>query len=556
MNRKRLLILCGAPLALAAGIMAFRAGDRYFEIAKSLDIMAAVFRDLNAYYVDSLEPAELMHTGIDAMTQSLDPYTYFYAEDDQGDLAFQTTGRYGGVGASIRQVDGLVTVAELFPRSPLGAAGILPGDIIDSLDGRAAQSMSRAEVSEALKGPAGTTLRITVHRPLQGTPPRTESIRRAEIDIEPVAYAGMVRKDIAYIKMTQFTEGAASAVGRSFAGLRKAHPGLQGLILDLRGNPGGLLEEAVLTAGLFLPRGDTVVSTHGRIAGRDRVFTVLSDPMDTQLPLAVLTNSQSASASEIVAGAVQDLDRGVIVGQRSFGKGLVQTTRSLPYNTSIKITTAKYYTPSGRCIQAIDYAHHREDGSVAYIPDSLKRSFRTRHGRRVTDGGGIAPDREVPQQYISRIAASLLHNNLIFDYATRYYYAHPQAPALGQFRLGENDFQDFVSYLSGKDYAYKTRSEMALERFRETARQEGYFEAVSDEYQALQRGLGHDKRQDLLKHKKEIGQLLEEEIMSRYYMQAGRIAEGIVPDSVVNAAAALLADPGRYQALLVSAGDR
>ena len=214
MNRKRLLILCGAPLALAAGIMAFRAGDRYFEIAKSLDIMAAVFRDLNAYYVDSLEPAELMHTGIDAMTQSLDPYTYFYAEDDQGDLAFQTTGRYGGVGASIRQVDGLVTVAELFPRSPLGAAGILPGDIIDSLDGRAAQSMSRAEVSEALKGPAGTTLRITVHRPLQGTPPRTESIRRAEIDIEPVAYAGMVRKDIAYIKMTQFTEGppAPSAV--------------------------------------------------------------------------------------------------------------------------------------------------------------------------------------------------------------------------------------------------------------------------------------------------------------------------------------------------------
>jgi carboxyl-terminal processing protease len=539
-------------LVVMAGALAFRPSDGYFEMAKSLDIMASVYRDLNLYYVDSVDPARLMQTGIEAMTESLDPYTYYFSEDDLGDLDFQTTGKYGGVGTSVRRTGDSIVVTDVLANAPFAKAGIRPGDVILKLDGKAAPTLSLEQISGLLKGDPGTGLDITIRHPFTGKATRLQ-ITRQQVDIRGVAYVGLAADSIGYVKMIQFTQGVAGEMARAVKTLKKEHPAMKGLVIDLRGNPGGLLNEAVKTANLFIPIGDTILTTRGRVSEWNRVYRATATPLDSHIPLAVLVDDHSASASEIVAGAIQDLDRGVVVGRRSFGKGLVQTTRNLPYHTTMKITTAKYDTPSGRCIQAIDYAHRGEDGSIAYIPDSLKRDFHTRDGRMVMDGGGIAPDQLVPRKPLSNIATSLITNHLIFDYATRYYYrhrSHSATPVAGKFRLSGEDFEGFIRFLKDKDYSYKTRTELALERFKSVAEKEGYFKAVGKDYQALQQRLTHDKRQDLLKHKVEITRLLEAEIMSRYYFQSGRITQRLPTDPAVLAAVNLLDNHRQYQKLL------
>ncbi|GAA4310669.1 S41 family peptidase [Compostibacter hankyongensis] len=528
---------------------AFRPQDRYFEITKGLDIFAAAFRDLDMYYVDSIAPGKLINTGLMAMTESLDPYTYFYTEDNLGDLDFQTTGKYGGVGIAIRKEGSWTAVSDIYEDAPMEKAGIKIGDIIVSLNGRSARGMTEDTISELLRGEPGTALRITVRNPLNGHE-ATHRVVRSEINIRAVPYAGMLPGDIGYIRMIQFTEKSSEEVKAAFLRLKRQHPALKGLVLDLRGNPGGLLDQAVETANLFIGRDQTIVSTRGKIRSWNRTYRTRHEPLDDQIPLAVLTDRMTASASEIVAGAVQDLDRGVILGQRSFGKGLVQTTRNLPYHTRMKLTIAHYYTPSGRCIQAIDYARHRDDGSVAYVPDSLKHAFKTRNGREVMDGGGIEPDLEISPAYLSSLAVMLVNRDYIFDYATRYYYRHPDAPDPGDFHLDSGVFNDFVRYLDSKKYHYKSSSEIALESFRQAAEKDHYLPAVKQELQSLEEKIRPDKHRALQQHRSEIRQLLAEEIMNRYYLRAGRIRQQIGGDELVKRAAEVLSRPVVYDSLL------
>lgn len=549
--RKKLLI--GVLVLSLGAFFAFKEGDKYFEIAKNLDIFASLFRELNTYYVDDIKPDKIMTTGIEAMLESLDPYTDYIPEDNLDDLKFQTTGKYAGVGASIRKMGDWTVITEVYEGSPMEKAGVKAGDIIVSLDGKPAKGLPQEEVSRLLKGKPFTPLQIVVSNPITRQE-NSLTIVRNEINLKTVSYAGMVTPQIGYIRMQQFTEFSGSQVQSAFEELKKAHPGIKGLILDLRGNPGGILDEAVRVANIFLDKGQTVVSTKGRVKNWDREYKTPSPAVDANIPISVLTNRMSASAAEIVAGAIQDLDRGLIVGQRSFGKGLVQTTRSLPYNAKLKVTTAKYYTPSGRCIQAIDYSHRNEEGEADYVPDSLKRSFQTAHGRLVRDGGGIEPDVKVAPSYLSNISIALLNKNHIFNYATQYYYAHPKAPDARSFRLSEEDFDQFLQYLEGKDYDYKTRSEDALEAFKNTARKEKYYDAISTEFENLKNKMGHDKKQDLLKNKEEIKHLLEEEIMSRYYLQKGRIEKSFDWDKEIHAAVQVLTDTRQYQELLKGKG--
>lgn len=539
-----LVIIC-----LAAGIYAFNENDKYFQIAKNLDIFAAFYRELNTYYVDDLPPEKIMHKGIEAMLEETDPYTDFVPEENLDDLKFMATGKYGGVGASINTTNDTTVITDIYEGSPMHRAGIKPGDILLSLDNKPTRGMDQDEISRSLKGTAGTSLEMVLKNPATGLQ-FTKKITREEINVRPVSYAGIVSNDVGYIKMVQFTENSGAQVQMAFEKLKQEHPGLKGVILDLRGNPGGLLDEAVSVSNIFIDKNKLVVSTKGKVKNWDREYRTEQPAVDVNIPLVVLTNRSSASASEIVAGAVQDLDRGLVVGQRSFGKGLVQTTRPLPYNAKLKVTTAKYYTPSGRCIQAIDYSHRNQEGEVDYVPDSLRRSFNTVAGRKVKDGGGIEPDAQVEPIFLSQVAITLLRKQYIFDYATEYYYKHPKIAAAGAFSLSEDDFTDFVRFLDGKDYSYKTHSEESLENFQATARKEKYYDAVSKEFEALQQKIRHDKKQDLLKNKAEIRRLLEEEIVNRYYLQKGRIERSLSWDNEVTEAVTLLHTPTRYQQLL------
>ena len=551
-NRKKKLIVALLLIIIAAGVFAFNENDKYFQIAKNLDIFAAFYRELNTYYVDDLPPEKIMHKGIEAMLEETDPFTDFVSEENLDDLKFMATGKYGGVGASINTNGDWTTITDVYEGSPMDKAGVKPGDIIVSMDGKSVKNVVQEEISRQLKGAAGTSLDMVFRNPLTGVEtPR--KIVREEINVKPVSYAGIVKNDIGYIKMTQFTENSGAMVRKSVEQLKQSNPGLKGIILDLRSNPGGLLDEAVIVANIFVDKNRLIVSTRGKVKNWDRSYETTEQPVDVHIPLTVLTNHSSASASEIVAGSMQDLDRGVVIGQRSYGKGLVQTTRQLPYNTKLKVTTARYYTPSGRCIQAIDYSHRNDDGSVDYVPDSLRKSFATAGGRAVKDGGGIEPDAKVDPTYISQVAITLLRKQFIFDYATMYYYSHPKITAPATFSLSDAEFTDFDRYLENKDYSYKTRSEEALDSFKSTARKEKYYDAIADELETLEAKMKHDKKQDLLKNKTEIKRLLEEEIVNRYYLQKGRIARSLEWDNEVNTAVDILHNQAKYKQLLTIA---
>ncbi|MFA6058427.1 MAG: S41 family peptidase [Taibaiella sp.] len=526
--------------------------DKYFEISKNLEIYSNVFKELNQYYVDPIEPGKMVKTGVDAMLNDLDPYTNLITEADAEDYELQTTGKYSGIGVSTRIKDGEVIIAELYENGPVAKAGIKPGDVVVSIDGQKVKGKDADNVGMLMRGAPGTTMKLVVRNPITQKE-EAKTITREEIKLSSVPYASLVgdQNNIAYVNLTQFTPNCARDVRNALDSLKKAQPALKGVVLDLRGNPGGLLDEAVNVCNLFIDKGQLVVSTKGKNKEWEKQFKTNGTPWDLEIPLAVLVNHGSASASEIVAGTTQDLDRGIIVGTRSFGKGLVQNVRPLGYNTRLKITTAKYYTPSGRCIQALDYSHRNDDGSVSSVADSLKKTFKTKIGRTVYDGGGVEPDVKMDDTNLSPLAISLLTNNFIFDYATQYYYNHPTIAQPADFALSEADFNAFEKWLSNKDYSYKSDSEQLLTSLKETAEKEKYFDNVKNEYNALAAKLSHDKKQDLIKNKKEVMTLLTNEIVSRYYFQRGRVINKMKNDDKdLQKALQLLSDMKNYKSLL------
>lgn len=547
---KRLSIGIGLVAVLGIFTQAQKA-DTYFEISKNLEIFINTFKELQTFYVDPIEPGKLVKTGINSMLAELDPYTNYITESDIEEFEFQTTGKYGGIGASMRKKGDDILIGEVYENSPARKAGLQAGDYVLSIDDNVVAGKNIEDITMLLKGAPGTRLQIKIKQAYSGEVIEKTLIRE-EIEISSVPYASLIGSDksIAYVKLTQFTHGCSRTVKAKLDSLKKINPALSGVVLDLRNNPGGLLDEAVNLCNLFLNRGQLVVFTKGKIPEMDKDYNTMSQAWDTLIPVTVLINRSSASASEIVSGTLQDLDRGVVIGERSYGKGLVQMTRNLGYNAKLKLTTAKYYTPSGRCIQAIDYAHRNPDGSVGEIPDSLKKTYFTKGGRKVKSGGGVEPDITVTNDPVSKLAIVLYNKSYLFDFATQYAGEHKQIDKPETFSLSEEAFSKFVAYLDNKDYAYKTETEILLDSLKAVASREDYFSMIKDDYAGLQRKVMHDKKQDLLKHKEEVKRLLESEIVSRYYFFPGRIAHGMRSDKDVLEAIRILEQPQTYHAML------
>ncbi len=537
-----------AVLVISIGLFSFRpADDNMFELSRNLDIFTTLFRELTIYYVDPSEPEELVHIGIDAMLESLDPYTQFIPESEADDYRFMTTGQYGGIGALIGQRENDVVITDPYEGFPAQKGGLMAGDIIRSIDGKNIDGKKYDEVSRMLKGNPHTTINITVSRP-GATQLISKTLEREEIQIKNVPYYGVIGENTGYIRLGSFTDNAGIEVKDAVQDLVLKKK-VKGIILDLRGNPGGLLNEAINIVNVFIDKGQEVVSTHGKVKEWDKKYRALNNAVDTQIPLAVLVNSGSASASEIVSGSLQDFDRGIIIGQRTFGKGLVQTTRPLIYNAQLKVTTAKYYIPSGRCIQALDYTHRNPDGSVGKVPDSLINEFKTRNGRKVYDGGGISPDYTTEIITYSSIAQSLVNKYHIFDFATEYKMKHPVIANAAQYKLTDTEYDEFVNWLSGKEYDYSTDSERKLNELKERAVKERYFDSIRVDYEALQAKLKHDKTLDLKIHKEEIRSLIENEIVSRYYFQNGRIENSFADDPDIKIALKAIQDTSIFTAI-------
>jgi carboxyl-terminal processing protease len=546
------LFIVVAFSAISFGLLSFTKSDQYFEIAKNIDIFTTLYKELNTYYVDDIQPAKMMRTGIDAMLKSLDPYTDFISEAEMEDYRFQTTGKYGGIGSLIMEQDGYVVISEPYEGSPSQKAGVLAGDKILKVDGRLLKGKTSEDVSKALKGQPNTTVELTVLR-LQADGTEKEialSLNREEIHVNNVPYYGMINNDVGYILLEHFYSDAGKEVRDALQDLKNKH-NPKSVILDLRGNPGGLLNEAVNVSNAFIDKDENVVFTKGKVEEWDKSFKTMMSAIDKEIPLVVLTNSGSASASEIVSGSIQDLDRGVLVGQLTYGKGLVQTTRPLSYNTKLKVTTAKYYIPSGRCIQAINYAEKGPEGEVKKIPDSLKVAFKTRAGRVVYDGGGVEPDVKTEPEMLSLIAIALLDKNLIFNYATQYRAKHPSINKAIEFKLSDAEFEDFVAYISKNDYEYKTESEKTLNELEKISKEEKYYDAIKAQIIELYKKLDVDKKNDIYKQKAELMSLLQEEIAERYYYRKGRIEASFINDKEVQKAIEVLNNTQAYKNYLL-----
>jgi carboxyl-terminal processing protease len=538
-----LLVICVS----ASSIVTWSFVDDFFEISKNLDIFSSAFREVNMYYVDSVEPGKLMKKGIDAMLETLDPYTNFIPESEVDDYRFMTTGQYGGIGALIRQKGDYVAISEPYEGFPAHKADIRAGDEIIEIDGVSAKGKKTDEVSRILKGQPKTQVKLLLKR--QGEKDLMEKVlTREEIKVKSVPYYGMLDNEIGYIRLTHFTDNCGNEVKEALMKLKEKNP--RGIVLDLRYNPGGLLNEAVNVTNVFIDRGQEIVSTRGKMKSLDRTYKAINTPVDTDIPLAVLVNSGSASASEIVSGSIQDLDRGVIIGQRTFGKGLVQTTRTLGYNSQLKITTSKYYVPSGRCIQALDYTHRNADGSVGKIPDSLVTEFKTKAGRKVFDGGGILPDVVVEPKKVSNIAASLVSKSIIFDFASQYRNQHSSIAAARDFHLSENDWNDFVNFIADKDYDYTTKSEKSLDELKKNSEEEKYLDALKAGIDELKLKLAHDKKEDVDKNRAEISNFIEQEIISRYYFQSGKIEASFNDDLEIQKALEVLGNTSTVSTIL------
>lgn len=545
LNRLKALAVAIPLVALSLVMSSYV--DSYFEISKNLDIFINLFKELNLYYVDETEPGSLMEEGIDGMLESLDPYTTFIPETDIEDYRFMTTGQYGGIGALIRKKDSLVVVAEPYEGFPAMKAGLIAGDIILEVNGKSTEEKSTSDISQVLKGQPQTEVKVKVQR-YGEEKPMDVTITREEIKIESVPYSGILQNNIGYVNLSSFTDNCAQDVKKAIEELKEQ--GMEKLVLDLRGNPGGLLKEAVALSNLFVPKGELIVSTKGKVKEWNKDYKADQQPLDKEMPIAVLVNSGSASASEIVSGVIQDLDRGVVIGQRTFGKGLVQTTRPLSYNSQLKVTTAKYYIPSGRCIQALDYSNRREDGSVGKVPDSLITKFSTKGGRPVFDGGGIRPDVELEPRQLSEVAFHLGRNMLYFDFATQYFHNHAEAPEVKDFIISDELYAEFTTWLQDKEFDYTTDSEKMLEKLKETAEEEKYFAKIETEYEALFNRIKHNKEKDLEEFQDEVKEILRGELVSRYHYQRGRIEAMLDDDTEVKKAIEILANEQEYKRIL------
>lgn len=517
-----------------------------FEIIKNMELMDQIYQHLEMYYVDEPQAGKLGKAAIDAMLKDLDPYTVYYHESNIEDYRLMTTGQYGGIGALIRKIGDYTFIAEPYEGNPAQKSGLQAGDKIISVDGKDMYKKESDDVSSALKGPKGTTIVIEVERENEGK--KKISVTRDEIKLPDVPYFGMVNSTVGYIKLNSFTQTAASDVRSAFLELKSQ--GMKEVILDLRGNGGGLLIEAVKIVNMFVKKGETIVTTKGRVAEENRVYTTLESPMDLLIPLTVLIDEGSASASEIVAGSIQDLDRGVIIGETSYGKGLVQRTYDLKYGSKVKLTIAKYYTPSGRCVQRLEYYEKEEGERPKEIPDSLLKVFKTANGRDVIDGRGIEPDVKVELENLSRLTATIYANNLIFNFATRYHNSHPTIAEAGKFALTDAEYDEFKKYVLAEEFTYSTASEEMLKKMKETAEKEGFYEDSKAEYDALMARVVPSKERDLEKFRSEIKYLLENEIISRYYYQKGRAIDAFRNDLYVEKALEVLKNRSTYNTIL------
>jgi len=543
---KRNIIIIFMSAILIIGLQSNQ--DRYFEISKNIETFNKLFKELNRFYVDDVDPTELMEVGINAMLESLDPYTVYLSGAELDNYRMQTTGKYGGIGARIGMIQDKVMVTEPYEGFPAFNAGLRAGDIIVEVDGKSTAGYNTEDVSQILRGQPGTDVKVKIDREVSG---KTEeyTITRGEVKIDNVPYFGMVNDEIGYIKLINFAENAGKEVGDALKAL-KADYSITGVILDLRGNGGGLLHEAVNVSNVFIDKGVEIVSTKGKVEDSDKSYKTLNKAVDSEIPLVVLTDGGSASASEIVSGSIQDLDRGVIIGQRSFGKGLVQITRPLPYKSKLKVTTSKYYIPSGRCIQAIDYVHRSLDEDAQTIPDSLRRAFEPKGGRRVLDGAGIEPDLSTDIDIIANVTRSLLRNNHMFHYATEYWNANPELRGGASFNMNDAEFSEFIQFLEGKEYEYTTKSERKLEQLMEISKEESYYSAIEESLTELEDKMSADKKNDIDKNKAEIKRVLELEIVSRYEFQKGRIEASLIDDPDVLEAVGTIGDNSKYNDIL------
>ncbi|GAB1403580.1 S41 family peptidase [Lentimicrobium sp.] len=548
MKKITTLLFCLAlSLSFNVGLKA-QVNSSDFELSKNLDIFVSMYKELNNSYVDELNHGELITYGIEAILDRLDPYTVFIPEADIEDYTFMTTGQYGGIGALIHQQGGYVVISEPYENSPAMKAGLIQGDRILMVNDKDAKGKSVSDVSMVLKGQPGTKVKLLIKREGVANPMEKE-VTRENVAIPNVTHSLMLNEHTGYIKLSGFTQTSSKEFKEAFLALREKGK-LTSLVIDLRDNGGGLMNEAVNIANFFIKKGELIVSTKGKSPDRNKSYKTIMQPMDNEIPLVVLVNGYSASASEIVAGAFQDLDRAVIIGKRTFGKGLVQNILPLSYKTQMKVTIAKYYIPSGRCIQAIDYGHRDSLGFSAKIPDSLIHEFKTKAGRPVYDGGGIEPDIVTSDEPLSNIAISLISRYLIFDYANHFKRVHDTIPPARQFTITDDIYNDFVNWLADKEYDYVTRSEKLLTQLKQAAENEKYFEELKDDLADLESKVKHNKNSDLIKFKPEISSLLRSEIVARYYAQKGRVEAMVTEDDEVKMAMKLLENSGEYSGIL------
>lgn len=556
MNARKML--AGAFIVmLGMGMTSFKEDDRNFQISKNLDIFNSIFKELDMFYVDTVNAEKMIQTGVEGMLSLTDPYTEYYPEEEVSSLKEMTTGKYGGIGAAIRYYEAKDRIAVVEPTEgmPAAEAGVKAGDIILSVGGKEMvrgdmkpQEFS-SKVSEALRGEPGTSFVLKVLRPLKNDSTVMEfKITRKNIRTNPVPYYGMVKDSIGYLALSSFTENSAKDFKKAFIELKQK--GAKSLIIDLRDNGGGSLSEAVDIVNLYVPKGQEIVVTKGKVRQAQGSYKTQNEPVDTQIPLAVLVNGATASASEIVSGSLQDLDRAVVIGSRTFGKGLVQTIRPLPYNGTLKVTTSKYYIPSGRCIQAIDYAKKNADGSVARTPDSLTTVFHTAAGREVRDGGGIRPDIEVKGDKIPNIVFYLMNDDLIFDYATQYCWDHPTLASVDDFKLTDADYEAFKKLVKSRNFTYDRQSEKMLKSLKEIAEFEGYMTEAAEEFKALEKKLNHNLDRDLDYFAKPIKEYISQEIVTRYFYQRGAAMEWLKDDTDLEEAIKVLQNPVRYREIL------
>ena len=543
-TRKWLIIMALAVVGLAAN----RKTDhgKYFEISKNIEIFTNLYKELNTYYVDDVDPSKLMRTGVDAMLNSLDPYTNYISESDIEGYRYITEGKYNGVGAAFDKTADFVFITDVFDSSPAQKAGLKPGDKILAVDGKSALNRSVDEVGDILKGAAGTDVELTINRPQLNGSDKNMKIKvvRDEVTEQNVPYSGMLNDHVGYIVLTTFTRDAGENVKKAFVELKEKNTNLKGVIFDLRDNGGGLLNEAVNICNIWIPKGEMVVTTKGKVVDWDRSFKTLNPSVDEQMPIVVLVDRGTASASEIVSGTLQDYDRAIVMGQRSFGKGLVQNMRDIGYNSKLKLTTAKYYVPSGRCIQAVSY----DKGKPVEVADSVRAVFKTRAGRTVLDGGGIKPDVLLNKSGDFGLMKTLKDKFLLFDYVTMFALKNEKIDDPDKFRFTQ--FDDFVEFLNKKNFQYDSESEKLLKKLKEEAVKDKYSATIEGELKAIETKIKSDKKNDLLKHKDEIIDEIEREIIARYYYEKGKIKIGLRNDIEIQEAIKVLEDGSRYKSLL------